>query len=98
MLAFGMVTALTTILVIALIGLPIVLFTGVFGIRYIPNSRVGMVEKRWSHKGSVPSGLIALRGEAGEEGGHDGGNHGTESQADDIQSMDQWYFSARRGK
>jgi uncharacterized membrane protein YqiK len=34
-------------------------------IRYIPNSRVGIVEKLWSRRGSVPSGLIALHGEAG---------------------------------
>src|SRR3954468_23203915 len=35
------------------------------GIRYIPNDRVGVVEKRWSLKGSVKSGFIALHGEAG---------------------------------
>lgn len=35
------------------------------GIRYIPNDKVGVVEKRWSLKGSVKSGLIALTGEAG---------------------------------
>lgn len=35
------------------------------GIRYIPNDRVGVVEKRWSLKGSVKSGFIALEGEAG---------------------------------
>lgn len=34
-------------------------------IRYIPNNRVGIVEKRWSNKGSVKSGFIALKGEAG---------------------------------
>jgi len=34
-------------------------------IRYIPNSRVGIVEKLVSAKGSVKSGLIALEGEAG---------------------------------
>lgn len=36
-----------------------------WGIRYIPNDRVGVIEKRWSLKGSVKSGLIALNGEAG---------------------------------
>lgn len=36
---------------------------GVF--RYIPNSRVGVVEKMWSLRGSVQTGLIALKGEAG---------------------------------
>ncbi|MBI3891654.1 MAG: flotillin family protein [Candidatus Wallbacteria bacterium] len=35
------------------------------GIRYIPNARIGIVEKRWSLSGSVKSGLMALRGEAG---------------------------------
>ncbi len=35
------------------------------GIRYIPNNRIGIVEKRFSRKGSVTSGLIALHGEAG---------------------------------
>ena len=34
-------------------------------IRFIPNSRVGIVEKLVSGKGSVKSGLIALDGEAG---------------------------------
>ena len=36
------------------------------GLRYIPNDRVGMVEKLWSKKGSVPEGrILALNGEAG---------------------------------
>ncbi|MCC7493272.1 MAG: hypothetical protein IT204_13040 [Fimbriimonadaceae bacterium] len=36
------------------------------GVRYIPNNRIGIVEKRWSLvKGSVRSGLLALNGEAG---------------------------------
>ena len=34
-------------------------------IRYIPNTRVGVVEKLISGHGSVRSGLIALHGEAG---------------------------------
>ncbi len=34
-------------------------------VRYISNSRVGVVEKLWSPTGSVTSGLIALKGEAG---------------------------------
>jgi uncharacterized membrane protein YqiK len=34
--------------------------------RYIPNQQVGIVEKLWSSKGSVPEGtIIALNGEAG---------------------------------
>jgi uncharacterized membrane protein YqiK len=35
------------------------------GIRFIPNNRVGIIEKRFSGKGSVKSGFIALNGEAG---------------------------------
>ena len=36
------------------------------GLRYIPNNRVGVVEKLWSAKGSVPAGgIIAAHGEAG---------------------------------
>jgi uncharacterized membrane protein YqiK len=34
-------------------------------VRYIPNNRVGVVEKLWSTRGSVRHGLIALEGEAG---------------------------------
>jgi len=34
-------------------------------LRYIPNNRVGLVERLWSPKGSVKSGFIALGGEAG---------------------------------
>src|SRR5262245_53839628 len=34
-------------------------------LRYIPNNRVGLVEKLVSGRGSVKSGFIALRGEAG---------------------------------
>jgi uncharacterized membrane protein YqiK len=35
-------------------------------VRYIPNQQVGVVEKLWSRKGSVPEGrIIALDGEAG---------------------------------
>jgi uncharacterized membrane protein YqiK len=37
--------------------------TGV--VRYIPNDRIGVVEKLWSGSGSVRAGLLALHGEAG---------------------------------
>ncbi len=33
--------------------------------RYIPNTRVGIVERLWSQKGSVEKGFIPLNGEAG---------------------------------
>ncbi len=51
---------------LAVVGLGVVfLFLLLSGFRLIPNTRVGVVEKRWSAKGSVRSGLIALHGEAG---------------------------------
>ncbi len=34
-------------------------------VRYIPNDRLGILEKKWSWRGSIPDGLIALEGEAG---------------------------------
>src|SRR5690348_6917560 len=53
---------------IALLGIAalLLLFTEGLGMRYIPNNRVGVVEKLWSPRGSVTEGrLIALGGEAG---------------------------------
>ena len=50
--------------VIALGG--VVLAKELLGLRYIPHSRVGIIEKFWSLRGSVTEGrIIALRGEAG---------------------------------
>lgn len=43
----------------------IVLAVLLSSVRYIPNKRIGIVEKRFSQRGSVRSGLIALNGEAG---------------------------------
>jgi uncharacterized membrane protein YqiK len=44
----------------------LVLCTEGLGMRYIPNNRVGVIEKLWSGRGSVSEGrLIALGGEAG---------------------------------
>jgi uncharacterized membrane protein YqiK len=51
-------------LVGAIVALVIVLIV-LSGIRFIPNNRIGIVEKRWSGRGSVKSGLLALNGEAG---------------------------------
>jgi uncharacterized membrane protein YqiK len=48
-----------------IIFLVILFFVALSGIRFIPNNRIGMIEKRWSGKGSVRGGLIALKGEAG---------------------------------
>jgi uncharacterized membrane protein YqiK len=54
-----------TWVVIAVLFLLFLLLNGI-GLRYIPNNRVGVVEKLWSGKGSVPAGgILALRGEAG---------------------------------
>ena len=54
----------------ALIGLGIVLCAllacELMGMRYIPNNRVGIIERLWSPKGAVSEGcIIALNGEAG---------------------------------
>lgn len=35
------------------------------GVRFIKNDRIGIVEKRWSPRGSIRSGFIALNGESG---------------------------------
>ncbi|MBS0448902.1 MAG: flotillin family protein [Proteobacteria bacterium] len=46
--------------------LAIALFMRISGmVRYIPNDRIGVVERLWSGRGSVRSGLLALDGEAG---------------------------------
>jgi uncharacterized membrane protein YqiK len=51
--------------VLAVVAGLIVVFE-VLGVRYISNSRVGIVEKLWSPRGSVPEGgIIAHHGEAG---------------------------------
>ena len=42
------------------------LFAAWLTLRFIPNHSVGVVEKLWSAKGSVPEGqILALNGEAG---------------------------------
>src|SRR5215208_7343984 len=48
-----------------LVILGILLLIILSGVRAIPNTRIGIVEKRFSPKGSVKSGFIALNGEAG---------------------------------
>ncbi|MFO0727574.1 MAG: SPFH domain-containing protein [Myxococcota bacterium] len=51
----------------------LLIFIGTVGLyllaslRYIPNDKVGIVEKRLSRKGSLRAGIIALHGEAGFE-------------------------------
>ena len=51
----------TTLLILALVVLALLALSG---IRFIPNNRVGIVEKRFGAK-SVKTGFIALKGEAG---------------------------------
>jgi uncharacterized membrane protein YqiK len=55
----SLATIVWTLVVIAVVTLV------VQSIRYIPNTRVGILEKRISVRGSIESGLIALGGEAG---------------------------------
>ena len=58
----------TTAVLLAVLGTLIVawLLAKITGaVRYIPNDRIGVVEKLWSGSGSVKQGLLALHGEAG---------------------------------
>jgi len=48
-----------------LLFLGVLVLIALSGIRYIPNTRIGIVEKRFSFSGSLKSGFIALNGEAG---------------------------------
>jgi uncharacterized membrane protein YqiK len=50
---------------VALAAVAVVVLVFLSGFTYIPNDRVGIVEKRFSPRGSLKSGLIALGGEAG---------------------------------
>jgi uncharacterized membrane protein YqiK len=53
---------ITGVVVVALF----LLLVSALGIRYIPNERVGVVEKLWSNRGSITEGhIIAMNGEAG---------------------------------
>ena len=53
------------LVIVGIILAGILLLVLLSGIRVIPNTRIGIVEKRFSGKGSVKSGFIALHGEAG---------------------------------
>ena len=53
------------LVLIPLIVVVVALLIFLSGVRVIPNTRIGIVEKRFSPKGSVKSGFIALNGEAG---------------------------------
>ena len=60
-MALGVSLSLVLWIALGLFALTVLLLT----FRYIPNDRVGIVEKLWSPSGSVTGGLIALNGEAG---------------------------------
>ena len=51
------------------IAIPIIVLAILFRwsgiVRYVPNDRLGILEKLWSFRGSVRNGFIALKGEAG---------------------------------
>ncbi len=57
------VSAFVILLVVLLACALLLKLAGV--VKYIPNDRIGVVEKLWSSSGSVQSGLLALQGEAG---------------------------------
>jgi uncharacterized membrane protein YqiK len=56
-------TGFIVLAVLILLGILALIFLS--GVRVIPNTRIGIVEKRFSPRGSVKSGFIALNGEAG---------------------------------
>ncbi|MGZ6317374.1 MAG: SPFH domain-containing protein [Anaerolineales bacterium] len=53
------------LLLVGLVAILVLLLFLLSGVRAIPNTRIGIVEKRFSSQGSVKGGLIALHGEAG---------------------------------
>lgn len=56
----------TALVILVAVAILLAVFFSVSGIiRYIPNDRIGVVEKLWSSSGSVKAGLLALHGEAG---------------------------------
>lgn len=62
--AVWQIVSSSIVVLFVLIALP--LFLRVSGaVRYIPNDRLGVLEKMWSLTGSVAGGLIALDGQAG---------------------------------
>ena len=56
---------LSFLTVVVVIAAGILFLIMLSGIRFIPNKRIGVIEKRFSGKGSVKSGFIAMNGEAG---------------------------------
>lgn len=52
-----------SIVAASIVGLLLLLY--LVGLRIIPNNKIAIVEKWWSHKGSLNEQIIALHGEAG---------------------------------
>ena len=69
--SLGAGASVPTVVILVAIPLAILWLAATFvGARYIPNDRVGIVEKLWSAKGSVGEGrILAFNGEAGYEAG-----------------------------
>jgi uncharacterized membrane protein YqiK len=67
MMLLDITTPSPAVIIEAIAGLVLLLLLPrLLGIRYIPNNRVGIVEKLWSVKGSLTEGrILALGGEAG---------------------------------
>ena len=62
----GSLIAQQSLLIWVLAAVAVVVLIRLSGaVRYIPNTRVAVVEKLWSAHGSLRGGFIALRGEAG---------------------------------
>ncbi len=56
----------SALVILAAMLLVVALFLALSGVvKYIPNDRIGVIEKLWSSSGSVKNGLLALHGEAG---------------------------------
>ena len=60
---FTLLGSEVTVVVLILIIAVLIRLSG--AVKYIPNDRVGVIEKLWSSSGSVQNGLLALNGEAG---------------------------------
>jgi uncharacterized membrane protein YqiK len=56
---------LPTLITAALILCGLVLLLWIAGLKIIPNNKIAVIEKWWSHKGSLDMQIIALKGEAG---------------------------------
>ena len=56
---------ITTLVIIAAGIVGFILLLKIIGLKIIPNNKIAIVEKWWSHKGSLNEQIIALHGEAG---------------------------------